>query len=56
MRTFLRCFVVCVSMASVASVEAGETSIPKKLTPDTFEAIKSRVSLAPEDLAARRLA
>jgi hypothetical protein len=38
-------------MASVARLGAGETSIPKKLTPDTFEAIKSRVSLTPEDLA-----
>lgn len=30
---------------------AGGPPVPKKLTPDTFEAIKARVGLTPEDLA-----
>ena len=50
--SFLRCFMSTVLMASIGStLDAGERSIPKKLTPDTYEAIKARVSLTPEDLA-----
>jgi hypothetical protein len=32
-------------------VWAGEAAIPRNLTPDTFEAIKARVSVTPADLS-----
>jgi hypothetical protein len=32
-------------------IKAGGSAIPEKLTPVTFEAIKARASLTPEDLA-----
>jgi hypothetical protein len=50
--SFLRCFVSTILTASFCgSLGAGEPSVPKKLTPDTYEAIKARVSLTPDDLA-----
>ena len=50
--SFLRCFVSTILMASFGGAQgAGETSVPKKLTSDTYEAIKARVSLTPDDLA-----
>ena len=50
--SFLRCFKLTLLMASIGgTLDAGDGSIPKKLTADTFEAIKARVSLTPEDLA-----
>jgi hypothetical protein len=47
----LRCFVSALLMASIGGVQGAGEAIPKKLTQDTYEAVKARVSLTPEDLA-----
>ena len=49
-------YTLAVLLAGMAGVKcsdlgASDASIPKKLTPGTYEAIKARTRLTPEDLA-----
>jgi hypothetical protein len=47
-----QCWIPVLLVAVVSlDLRAGGVSVPKKLTPETFEAIKARVRLSPADLA-----
>jgi hypothetical protein len=51
MRWSSRIWFAAVAGGSAGDLGAAPPSVPERLTPETFEAIKARVSLTPDDLA-----
>ena len=47
----LRTITIAAVFVTLGGLWAGDRPLPAKLTPETFDMIKARVSLTPEDLA-----